>query len=178
MEKTKYLPLVAPLGSLGKWFFTSRAIFLDSSAFLSTVSPGHVISKLTLVSIALALVACSTFAEQRSWLFMQSVGGIEVGTPLQSETGWLLPVRSDVSGLRTITAKPSTLNSGLSCQRIEAEIEGDAIFITIFTGVAGGGRSSVCPSVLLGHLPAGKYSVFYRSLNEIPVSIGEVSIGF
>jgi hypothetical protein len=134
-------------------------------------------SKLTVAFIALALLTRSAFAEQRSWLFVQSVGGIEVGTLLKKETGWVLPVRSDVSGLRAVTVKPTALNSGLSCRRIEATIEGNAIFLTIDTGVAGGGRSSVCPSALLGHPRAGKYLVFYRSPNEKPVPIGEVSIG-
>jgi len=127
--------------------------------------------------IALALFACSAFADQRSWLFVQSVGGIEVGAPQQSETGWVLPVRVDVSGLRTITVKPTTLNSGLSCERIEATIEGNAIFLTIHTSVAGGGRSSACPSPRIGRLHAGTYSVFYRSSNEKPVAIGKVSFG-
>ena len=127
--------------------------------------------------IALALFACGAFAEQRSWLFVQSVGGIEVGAPLQSETGWVLPVRADVSGLRTITVKPNALNSGLSCERTETTIEGNVIFLTIHTSIAGGGRSSVCPSARIGHLRTGTYSVFYRSSNEKPVAIGEVSFG-
>jgi hypothetical protein len=142
-----------------------------------TPSGEPIVSKLTLAFIALALSACSSFAEPKAWLFVQSVGGIEIGTPLQKETGWILPVRSDVSGLQTIAVKPTALNSGLSCQRTEATIEDNAIFLTIFTGVAGGGRSSVCPSASLGHPRAGKYSVFYRSSNEKPVAIGEISIG-
>lgn len=127
--------------------------------------------------IALLLLAsCALFAESRSWQFVQSVGGIEIGIPVQSDNGWILPLRCDVSGLRAITVKPTTLNSGLSCGPVEVVTEGKTIFITLKTDVAGKGRSAVCPAALLGNLPAGKYSVFYRYANENPVALGEISI--
>ena len=139
-----------------------------------------IVNRLTFTLIplaALAVSACCSFSEPRTWLFVQSVGGVEVGVPLETETGWTLPVRSDVSGVQTVTVKPTMLNSGLSCQSTEATIEDNAIFLTILTGVAGGNRSPVCPAASLGRLRAGKYPVFYRGPNEKPVAIGEVSIG-
>ncbi len=133
--------------------------------------------KITTASCFLALSACSSIVEQKSWAFVQSVGGFSIGVPFQNQHGWILPVHGDVSGLQTITVKPSTLNSGLSCHSTKAVIEGNAIFLTVITSVAGGGRNSACPPALLGQPSAGKYAVFYRASNEPAIPLGEVFIG-
>lgn len=133
--------------------------------------------KIILAFSAFFLFAFSAIAEPRAWSFVQTVGGVAIGIPVKNENGWLLPVRSDVSGLQTITVKPTTLNSGLACQRTEAIVEGKSIYLTIITGVASSGSSSLCPAASLGQLSAGKYSVLYRGLKEQPIPVDEVTIG-
>jgi hypothetical protein len=116
-------------------------------------------------------------AEPQSWSFVESVGGIAVDPPIRSDHTWVLPVRSDVSGLRTITIKPTKVNSGIACQSIRAEIEGGSIYITVLTTVAGSRYNAECPSASLGQVASGRYRVFYRGPNEKPVQIGEVVVG-
>jgi hypothetical protein len=130
----------------------------------------------TAVLFFASLLSLPAAAEQQAWSFVQAVGGIEIGTPFKDEKGWTLPVRADVSGLQTITSKPTTLNSGLSCQSVEASIKDHSIYLKILTSLAGRGRSSQCPPTLLGQITAGKYAVFYRGPNEPAVAIGNLTI--
>jgi hypothetical protein len=123
------------------------------------------------------LSACSFFAEPQTWHFVQSVGGLSIGTPFQNESGWVLPVHVDVSGSQAITVKPTAVNSGVACRRTKVKIEGNSIYLTIITSVAGEGSSALCPSASLGKLTVGKYAVFYRGPNEQAIKFGEVSIG-
>lgn len=123
------------------------------------------------------LVACTATSEPRDWSFVQSVGGISVGEPAQSNGVWLLPVEADVSGLREVTTKPTAMNSGIACHSVAATIEGQSIFLVVSTTVAGQGRMAQCPSAALGQLRAGAYSVLYRGPNEAAIYLRQVSIG-
>jgi len=124
-----------------------------------------------------AFLPVSVLAGSENWSFVQSVGGLAVDTPSHGAFGWVLPVRADVSGLVAVTAKPTTLNSALICERTDAAIEGRNIYITIVSALAHPNTSSRCPPATLGEMPAGKYSIFYRGPSETPVRLGEVSIG-
>ncbi len=126
--------------------------------------------------MALFLVGCAAVSEPRNWSFVQSVGGIEVESPIQVQGAWVLPVRGDVSGLQAITVKPAGLNSGIACYT-QATVEGASIFITVSTSVAGGDRVARCPPANLGSLPPGLYTVLYRGPNEAPVELRVVSVG-
>lgn len=124
---------------------------------------------------ALTLLACSIFAEPQTWNFVQSVGGISIGTPFRNESGWILPVNADVSGFQPRTG--TAINSGIACRNTANKIEGNAIYLTIITSVAGDGRVAQCPPAYLGQLSPGRYDVFYRGPNERAIKLGEVSIG-
>jgi len=115
----------------------------------------------------------------RSWAFMESVGGIAIGSPSQSAgTGLFLPVTCDVSGLRMITRKPTSLNSALVVTNVDKEIEGKKILISVKTGLPSGTKSSTCPGVDLGDLPAGDYQVFYLGADREEHSLGKLTVPF
>lgn len=133
--------------------------------------------KLLLISSLFGAAGCSFAGEPQGWGFVQSVGGIEVGTPTKTDGFWVLPVRSDVSGLQAITVKPTTLNSGLACAGIKASIKSASIYLTVITSAASPSSSSQCPSAQLGALSPGNYSVFYLGPNEKPVQLRVVAIG-
>jgi hypothetical protein len=123
------------------------------------------------------LLPSPAFARAEGWQFVQSVGGITVGKPEHLPSGWSLPVRADVSGLTAVASKPTTLNSALICERIVAVVEGRNIFLTIVSGLAHSGSTSLCPPANLGNPAAGQYRVFYRGPSESPVELPGVSLG-
>lgn len=57
------------------------------------------------------LASCAAAAEPRDWAFIQSVGGIALGTPYRGAPGVMLPVRVNVSGTERITTEPRALHS-------------------------------------------------------------------
>lgn len=125
------------------------------------------------ILLGLTIVGCaSALAEPRTWSFVTSVGGISIQTPRRSENGWTLPVVADVSGTETITVKPTLLNSALICESTRAVVEGDAIFLTIETGLVRKGTDVRCPPGLLGPIAPGRYRVFYRGPGEQAVLLG------
>jgi hypothetical protein len=122
------------------------------------------------------MLFASVLAHSQSWAFVQSVGGLLVQPPMHGEQGWALPIRANVSGIETISIKPTAINSGMVCEQTLSEIEGNNIYLTIVTGAARSNASAVCPPAILGKIAPGKYSVFYRGPHEAPVFLSEVSI--
>jgi hypothetical protein len=123
------------------------------------------------------LLPLQAFARSEGWQFVQSVGGIAIDTPTKDLSGWAIPVRADVSGLSTITVKPTLLNSALACVHIVAAVEGQAIYITVVTGLVRSGVNPLCPPAQLGNVAAGKYRVYYRGPGEKPIELSEAKIG-
>ena len=117
------------------------------------------------------------FAQQQGWGFVQSVGGIRLEAPTRATGVWVLPLVVNVSGLTATTLRPTVLNSGLACEATAAVVEGTNIYISVVTGIAGPGKSAVCPAAQLGTLAPGQYAVFYRGVNEKPVHLGRVAVG-
>ncbi len=111
------------------------------------------------------------------WSFVESVGGMAVDAPRVEGETLILPVRADVSGLSTITMKPTTMNSALLCPATYAKVKGHDILVAITTDVAGrGNKSSACPPAKLRAPAAGKYQVFYGDQREGAVALGEITI--
>ena len=108
---------------------------------------------------------------------MQSVGGIAVSQPFKESAGWVLPVRADVSGLQTVTVKPTLLNSAVVCTSVQTSIEGNVIYVTVKTGVARKGLSSTCPFAQLGTIKSGSYAVLYREPSGKTVKLRDVAVG-
>ena len=131
---------------------------------------------LSLVAAVCALATLSAAAESVSWDFVQSVGGLTIGQPVKSSAGWQLPIRADVSGLRTVTVQPKVMNSGIACVETRAAVEGSSIFLTVITGIASSDRSAACPPAMLGSIAPGPYLVKYRGGNGPVMPIGKVNI--
>jgi len=124
----------------------------------------------------LCLLPLAFCSEPRGWAFVQSTGGIALGTVSVSEGNWSLAVRADVSGLEEITVRPSLVNSALICERTTATVEDNRIFLTIHTGLLREGYATSCPPANLGQLRAGSYRVFYRSPAGEPHRLGEIVV--
>lgn len=139
--------------------------------------PNRVPMKSAIFIALLAGLPLPGWARAEPWTFVRSVGGLAVDTPRKSERGWVLPVRANVSGLVTVTEKPTLLNSALVCKGTEAKVEGSNIYITIVSGLTDRKTSPWCPDAQLGKIAPGKYVVFYRSPNSQPVRLGEVDVG-
>jgi hypothetical protein len=105
-------------------------------------------------------IATSTVAD---WEFIQSVGGIAVSVPTKNNDGsWTLPVACDVSGLTTITRKPTSLNSALVVTDTSARADGNKIHLMVVINSAlRSKRTSHCTAVNLGNMKRGEYIVVY-----------------
>ena len=134
--------------------------------------------------IAMAIGACVVFTtEDRDWSFMQSVGGVSIGQPHRAKGKVYLPVQCDVSGLTTITVKPSSINSGLVVRDIRASRDGATVYVWVRTSLPHKKDGQPCGTAELGDLPQGKYTVFYgkpprwfRKAAQQPVKIGEIEV--
>ena len=139
----------------------------------------HLLYAVTLVFIAsgFATAGISDWFYGQSWNFMESVGGISIGTPSRNLQGSVyLPVICDVSGLTTITRKPTVLNSALVVTGIDKKIEDKRIYISVSTGLASKNSSCTCSGVDMGSIPAGDYQVFYYGSDREKHSLGKVTV--
>jgi hypothetical protein len=111
------------------------------------------------------------------WEFMETVGGVAIGTPSRTPPGTVfLPVICDVSGLTTITRKPTAINPALVVAGIDTKIDVRQILITVGTGLPSETTTSNCPGVDLGDIPAGEYQVFYYNTGQDKHLLGEVNV--
>jgi hypothetical protein len=124
--------------------------------------------RILLLAVVLCLQAVGNAYTQldirpgNSWEFIQSVGGIKVGTPTRGDNDQVfLPVLCDVSGLTEITCKPTKVNSALHVQLLTAWVKANQIQITLRSGLVGDEGSPRCGSVQLGALDSGDYDVYY-----------------
>ncbi len=116
---------------------------------------------LTTLSVLVLVLGCAgAHSEEQTWSFVTAVGGLKVGTPVQSNGRWSLPIQADVAGLNAITNKPSTMKSGLVCKAVKAQVRGDNIFLVLETKVAHGTGTCRCPDAKLGRLADGSYDVW------------------
>jgi hypothetical protein len=112
----------------------------------------------------------------RDWQFVQSVGGLAIGTPQRDSRGYvMLPIRCDVSGSQTITVHPTTMYSGLSCDSPAVRVSSTNICITVRAGLFSKGDAR-CPPADLGKLASGDYSVFYLSPDGAQQPLGNIHI--
>lgn len=132
------------------------------------------LARATLVAIVSTLLASVAAAQEQPWSFVQAAGGLKIGKPLRRPHGWVVPVTADVSGLTSITTQPRKINPALVCRETKAQLEGQAIYITLVTGSAPAGGASRCPPVFIGNVMAGSYAVFYRAPGQAPVALGEL----
>lgn len=108
---------------------------------------------------------------------MESVGGIAIDEPIRKQDGTVtLPVKCDVSGLTTITKKPTMINSALVVAGIDKKIEEKQILISVNTGLASKNTMCTCSGIDLGNIPSGDYQVFYRGSDRDKHLLGKVTV--
>jgi hypothetical protein len=136
-----------------------REFALVSFILLTIASPGN------------AGLAGILSAKSQDWSFIQSVGGMKV----ELIDNRLL-VSCDVSGRRSITTKPSTVNSGIGVRKLKCSRAGSTIRLTVVTSVIGKGMKTECGPVDLGRHPSGSYSVVYLDPDGTTHSLGTIRL--
>jgi len=116
-------------------------------------------------------------SEGRDWHFVQQTGGIRIGVPIDRDGKNVLPVEYDVSGLTTVTRKPTTMNSGLAVRKIEVKKKDKQIVLRLFTQLVE--KSSITGSqhfIDLSGITAGSYEVFYEIAGDQEKLLGQIEI--
>jgi len=132
---------------------------------------------LTLLVLVLLVSFVTLTRETENWDFIQKVGGIKTETPFETENGFYLPVKCNVSGLDSVTIKPTTLNSALSCLKIKSTVNGNTIHLKVIAGLAVTKKSDCnCKAVRVGDLDPGNYIVYYGDESSFEHPIGKFTI--
>jgi hypothetical protein len=127
------------------------------------------------LAVAACLFSAAAMAQSRDWSFVQSVGGLALGVPVERNGAWHLPIRCDVSGIEAVTTRPTAINSALACDTT-ARVEGETIVLTVIARDDESNAFAACPPARLGRLPKGRYAVVYSGKSAERVEIGEVYI--
>lgn len=115
--------------------------------------------------------------QPRDWDFIQKVGGIKTGIPLETEDGLYLPVLCNVSGLDSITTKPTLGNSALWCLKTRTSIKGNNIHLKVVAGLSFRESDKCrCKAVKIGHLRRGIYTVYYGEKSSLDHPIGKFTV--
>jgi hypothetical protein len=108
----------------------------------------------------------SFFSSSRDWKFVQSVGGLIIGTPSRDgRKHIILPIRCNLA----------PKYSGLACDLPAVHVDSTNVFLTIRT-ILPGKRDASCPSADLGKLAGGDYSVFYLNPDGTHESLGSIRV--
>ncbi len=129
------------------------------------------------MAVALGCGMAVITSEQRDWNFIQAVGGLAVGEPQKLENGnYRLPLSCDVSGLKRVTVKPTTLNSALAVRETAYAVRGQTIRLWIKTCVVDARHNSAAPDVVLKNIPPGHYQVQYRNRDGGVTDLREIEL--
>jgi hypothetical protein len=134
---------------------------------------------IALVPLLLGCVSCAALltARRQPWTVIQSVGGLRVDEPVRQPDGSVfLPVVCNISGLDTITVKPTMINSAWVVKKIAVKCRKGRIQIQVVTCVADNKHTSVARGVVLGEMPAGTYQVEYLNTDGSTVGLREIMI--
>ena len=135
----------------------------------------------TIVIAFFAIIVIVSFntiiSKTADWEFIQNVGGIKTGIPLKTEDGFYLPVVCNVSGLDSVTIKPITINSALSCVKINVKVDKNNIYLKVITGIAKSQEDDCnCKATRIGFLKKGIYKVYYDDKKTSDHLIGQFEI--
>ena len=139
---------------------------------------------LMIVGVAILGVSCSMLAgfatsDHLNWNFVQAVGGIKVGDPRPISKGdWIIPTEIDVSGLTTITIKPTTINSALVVRDVRCKIRQDRILVWVIACVVTDryNESHWVKGITLKGIKPGKYKVQYLNPDGSMENIRSIEI--
>jgi hypothetical protein len=111
------------------------------------------------------------------WGFVQKTGGIRISNPIKKDGKTVLPVEYDVSGLTTVTRKPTLMNSGLTVRKICLKRDGAQIIVRVVTQVAEKGtHAGHVQYADLDDFPPGKFRVYYETTGDAEKNLGEIEI--
>ena len=116
-------------------------------------------------------------SETRGWQFIQQTGGMRVGAPIEKDGKRMLPINYDVTGLTTVTCKPTIMNSGLAVRRIQAVGRDGKIVVRVDTQVVEK-TSPSGPSYFsdISGIPRGSYDVYYEIAGDPEKLLGRIEI--
>ena len=138
-------------------------IFLLSFAALPHASPAGILGWFS--------------SQHRDWEFVQRTGGIRIEDARVVEGKKVLPVEYDVSGLSTVTRKPTTMNSGLAVRKIIVSKRNGNLVIKVVTQVVENKNvTGRIHFVDLSAIPPGKYEVFYDVTGDPEKRLGQIEI--
>ena len=109
--------------------------------------------------------------EKQDWNFIQSVGGMKVSAKDKT-----LIVDCDVSGIRKVTVKPSTINSAMAVRKIWHKRVDNTIQLKVVTSVIEKGINSACKPLDLSAYPDGTYKVEYLNSDGTTRALGQVTL--
>jgi hypothetical protein len=108
---------------------------------------------------------------------MQSVGGLRIDAlVVEADGSTYLPLLCDVSGLQTITVKPTAMNSSQVVRQIVVQRRKEKVQLQVVTGVADNQRASVARGVSLGRVPEGVYPLEYVNPDGSTVMLKDIKI--
>lgn len=134
---------------------------------------------LALVPLLTGCTSCVSLVTShgQSWEMVQSVGGLRVDNPVTQADGTVfLPVICNVSGLETITVKPTMHGSSLVVRKIAVKCRKDKIQLQVVTCVVDNRHTSATKGVDLGRLKKGTYLVEYLNPDGTTVTLREVEV--
>ena len=115
------------------------------------------------------------FDTKRDWQFVQSVGGLAIGSPRRDDRKHvILPIRCSLAG-DTVTRKPTTGYSGLAFDTPIVRVSSTNVFLTFRTTLPGK-RDAQCPPADLGKIAGGDYAVFYRNPDGTREPVGNIHV--
>lgn len=132
------------------------------------------IAKIFIFLFLLISISLYSFTrETKDWEFIQKVGGIKTGTPIETEDGLYLPVLCDESGTDSITLKTRvSRKDSIIHLKIVAGIP-----LKVITGISFGGNDKCyCRAVKIGHLKRGNYTVYYGKKSSFAHPIGKFTV--
>jgi hypothetical protein len=139
-------------------------------------------TQIPLIAIAMLMLATPghgtpPFEQARSLAFLQARGGILVEQSFRKNNRWWLAVECNVSGIKAITVTPTTIHSGLAWSKSIASIDGDRIYLQVFTAVQGTQAPSAnCGPAALQRVEAQSYQVYYLDPDDSRHHLGQVEI--
>jgi hypothetical protein len=98
-------------------------------------------------------------------------------SPIEKDGKRVLPVEYDVTGLSTITCKPTLTNSGLAVRRIDVERLYAVLVIRVVTQIVEVGTASGRMHYAdRGDIPKGAYEIYYEDAGDAARRLGKIDI--
>ena len=135
--------------------------------------------KFAVIICLLVIVGCTPVSERRDWMFVEQVGGLEVGVPIRTESEALtwLYLYGDLSGKKEFSAKPVKTNSTVALSQVKVNVVDNKIKIYLeTTKFKYKYATSKIKGVALSGIKPGKYVVQYINRDGSTIDLKEIEI--